>query len=104
MTEQENSFKVIQTETNYKICSNGAINGLKDGRVTSTEFKLYILLLKYAFQKGNCYPSQLTLAKELRTTQPAVSMLLNSMEKADYIKKNTQYLNGVESLIYTLLV
>ena len=104
---KENLYKAVPQGTyglGYTICSNGAINGAIDGRVTATEFKLYILLLKYAFQKGSCYPSQVTLAKELRTTQSAISKLLSSMEKVDYIKKNTQYLNGVESLIYTLLV
>ena len=104
---RENLYKAVPQGTyglGYTICSNGAINGAIDGRVTPGEFKLYVLLLKYAFQKGSCYPSQVTLAKELGITQPAISMLLNSMEKADYIKKNIQYLNGVESLIYTLLV
>jgi predicted transcriptional regulator len=86
------------------LCSNGAINGAIDGRVTAPEFKLYILLLKYAFQKGSCYPSQITLSKELRVTQQAISLLLMELEKVEYIKKNTSYLKGAESLVYTLLV
>ena len=106
---QENLYKAIPQGTyglGYTICSNGAINGAIDGRVTPAEFKLYVLLLKYAFQKGSCYPSQVTLAKELGITQQAISKLLSKLEEdnVDYIKKNTQYLNGVESLVYTLLV
>jgi hypothetical protein len=105
----ENLYKAIPQGTyglGYTICSNGAINGAIDGRVKPSEFKLYVLLLKYAFQKGSCYPSQITLAKELGITQQAVNGLLKELEddKVDYIKKNTQYLNGVESLVYTLLV
>lgn len=103
----ENLYKAVPQGTyglGYTICSNGAINGAIDGRVTSTEFKLYVLLLKYAFQNESCYPSQVTLAKELRVTQHAVSMLLTQLEKSDYIKKNIRYQNGVESLIYSLLV
>ena len=104
---KENLYKILPQGTygtGYTICSNGAINGAIDGRVTAAEFKLYVLLLKYAYQKGSCYPSQITLSNELRITQPAVSLILTSLEKVDYIKKNINYLNGAESLIYTLLV
>lgn len=103
----ENLYKSVPQGTyglGYTICSNGAINGAIDGRVTSTEFKLYVLLLKYAFQNESCYPSQVTLAKELRVTQRSISKLLPGLEEADYIKKNVYYRNGVESLVYTLLV
>lgn len=104
---KENLYKAIPQGTfgmGYTIASNGAINGAIDGRVTPTEFKLYVLLLKYAFSKGSCYPSQIRLSKELRISQPEISQRITSLEKVDYIKKNTSYLKGVESLIYTLLV
>ena len=104
---KENLYKPIPQGTfgkGYTLCSYGAIHGAIDGRVTAAEFKLYVLLLKYAFDKGSCYPSQMTLSKELRVSQSNVSMILTSLEKHDYIKKNTYYQKGVESLTYSLLV
>ena len=62
------------------------------------------MLLKYAFGKGSCYPSLETMAKDIRTTPNNVSMLLNRLEKADYIKRVYKVFNGVEKLDIRLLV
>ncbi len=72
--------------------------------MTSAEFKLYVLLLKYAFNKGSCYPSLNTMAKELRTTSSNVSIQLKRLEKSDYIKRIYKVFNGNEKLDIRLLV
>lgn len=104
---KENLYKAIPQGTygmGYTLISNGAINGAIDQRVTAGEFKLYVLLLRYAFNKGSCYPSLETLGKELRTTSNSISLLLNRLEKADYIKRLYKDYNGIEKLDIRLLV
>jgi len=88
----------------YTLISTGAINGAIDGRVTPGEFKLYTLLLKYAYTKGNCYPSCETLAKELRVSKAYVTKVLNNLSEANYIRKRYVYPKGVKKLVMTLLV
>ena len=88
----------------YTLASNGAINGAIDKRVTAGELRLYILLLKYAYGKGNCFPSLETLAKDLRVTPSNISHMLNRLEKADYIKRNYGHFEGIEKLYLILLV
>ncbi len=104
---KENLYKAIPQGTygmGYTIATNGAINGAIDGRVSPVEFKLYILLLKYAFQKGDCYPSIDTLAKDLRVDRSRISRYLTKLEMNDYISKNHTYPNNHEKLVMTLLV
>jgi hypothetical protein len=88
----------------YTLVSNGAINGAIDGRITPTELKLYILLLKYSFNvNDNCYPSTLTLAKEMGIEQPNIVYFLNNLEFSGYIER--QYIdNDYSSISYRLLV
>jgi hypothetical protein len=88
----------------YTLVSNGAISGAIDGRVTAGEFKLYVLLLKYAFNKGACYPSLDTLAKDLRSDKSRISKQLKKLEKSDYIKRSYKLFNGTEKLFISLLV
>lgn len=103
----ENLYKAIP-QGNYglgfTLTSNGAINGAIDKRITPGELKLYVLLLRYAFNKGSCYPSLNTMAKELRTTSSNISHLLNRLEKNDYIKRQYKSFDGVEKLDIRLLV
>jgi hypothetical protein len=104
---KENLYKAIPQGTyglGYTLATNGAINGAIDQRVTAGEFKLYVLLLKYAFNKGACYPSLDTMAKELRTTPNNISTLLYRLEKADYIKRVYKDFEGIEKLDIRLLV
>lgn len=104
---KENLYKAKPQGTyglGYTLVSNGAINGAIDKRVTAGELRLYVLLLKYAYQKGSCYPSLDTLAKELRTTPQNINYLLRGLEKADYIKRNYRLFNGTEKLFISLLV
>ena len=104
---KENLYKAIPQGTyglGYTLATNGAINGAIDLRVTAGEFKLYVLLLKYAFNKGACYPSLNTMAKELRTTSQGINNLLRRLEKADYIKRVYKDFDGIEKLDIRLLV
>lgn len=104
---KENLYKARPQGTyglGYTLVSNGAINGAIDGRVTAGEFKLYVLLLKYAFNKGACYPSLDTLAKELKSDKSRISKQLKKLEKSDYIKRERVFINGVESLSIRLLM
>jgi predicted transcriptional regulator len=104
---KDNLYKAIP-QGNYglgfTLMSNGAINGAIDRRVTSGELKLYVLLLKYAFGKGSCYPSLHTLSKEIRTSSSNVSHILNRLEQSEYIKREYKLFNGVERLSIKLLV
>ena len=104
---KENLYKARPQGTyglGYTLVSNGAINGAIDGRVTAGELRLYVLLLKYAFNKGACYPSLDTLAKELRVSRQSISIQLKELEKADYIKRSYRLFNGTEKLFISLLV
>jgi predicted transcriptional regulator len=104
---KENLYKARPQGTyglGYTLVSNGAINGAIDGRVTAGELRLYVLLLKYAYQKGSCYPSLDTLAKELRSDKSRISKQLKKLEKSDYIKRERVFINGVESLSIRLLM
>ena len=104
---KENLYKARPQGTyglGYTLVSNGAISGAIDGRVTAGELRLYVLLLKYAYQKGSCYPSLDTLAKELRVSRQSISIQLKELEKADYIKRSYRLFNGTEKLFISLLV
>lgn len=104
---KENLYKAKPQGTyglGYTLVSNGAINGAIDGRVTAGELRLYVLLIKYAYRKGNCYPSLSTLAKELRVKPQSVSIQLKALEQADYIKRSYRLFNGTEKLFLRLLV
>lgn len=89
----------------YTLLSNGAINGAIDKRITPAQLKLYLLLMRYAFSKGSCFPSENSLSKELRISQQAVSKMIRELEQADYIKIQKQYTEtGTEINLYKLLV
>lgn len=104
---RDNLYKAIPQGNfglGYTLLSNGAINGAIDRRVTAGELRLYILLLKYAFGKGSCYPSLDTLAKELRTSPSYISKTLKSLEENDYIKRVYKVFDDIEKLDIRLLV
>lgn len=104
---KENLYKALLQGTyglGYTLATNGAINGCIDKRITPGMFRLYVLLLKYAFGKGSCYPSLSTMSKELRTSIYNISMQLNKLEKSDYIKRSYSVIKGVEKLDIKLLV
>ena len=103
----EDFFRAIPQGTygrGYTLVTNGAIIGAVAGMVTSAEFRVYVLLLKYAFAKGTCYPSLATLANELRTDPGRVSQQLKALEKADYISRHYGYKGNDCKLIFRLLV
>jgi predicted transcriptional regulator len=103
---KEHFYRVIPQGTygtGYTILAGAAVYGAVDGRVTAAEFRLYLLLLKFAYCKGSCYPSLATLAKELRVDEALVSRQLKSLEKADYIRRFYGYERNEFKLIFRLL-
>jgi hypothetical protein len=103
----EDFFRAIPQGTygrGYTLVTNGAIHGAVDGRVTPGEFRVYVLLLKYAFAKGTCYPSRATLANVLRTDPGRVTQQLKRLEQADYIKRFYGYEKNEFKLVFRLLV
>jgi len=103
----EDFFQTIPQGTygrGYTLVTNGAIIGAVAGMVTPGEFRLYVLLLKFAFAKGTCYPSLATLANVLRTDPGRVSQQLKRLEQADYIKRFYGYEGNEFKLIFRLLV
>ena len=78
--------------TGYTLVNNGAMIGAVSKHIKLSEYKLYLLLLKYAFGKGSCYPSQNTLSKELNVTQSVVSKSLKELEAKGYIFRH--YINN----------
>lgn len=104
---QENFYRTIPQGTfgkGYTLVTNGAVNGAIDGRVTPAEFRLYVLLLKYAFGKGKCFPSLSTLANELRIAESTVSEQLKALDKVDYIDRHYGYGKNEFKLVFRLLV
>ncbi len=104
---QEHFYKAIRKGdfgTGRTLLTNGAINGAIDRRIAPGQLLLYLLLLRYAFRKGTCYPSLVTLAKELRSDVGRVSKQLMALEKADYIKRFYGYEGNELKLIFRLLV
>lgn len=104
---QEDFYRAIPQGTygtGYTLATNGAVNGAIDGRVTSAEFRLYVLLLKYAFGKGQCFPSLATLSKELRIAENTVSEQLKALDRADYIDRHYGYEGNEFKLVFRLLV
>ena len=67
----KNYFAKYIDQSNYgmgfTLVSNGAIMGAIDRRITPGQYKLYVLLLKYAYGKNEAYPSTITLAKGIVT-------------------------------------
>lgn len=88
----------------YTLVTNGAINGLIDGRSTSGEFKVYVLLMKFAFGKHTAYPSLGELARYMGTSKNSLSMQLKSLEDNDYLKKEIINSNGIDQTSYKLIL
>ena len=92
--------------TGYTLLSNGATLGAINGNILPYEYKLYILLLKYAFGKGQAWPSLVTLGKDLGGIDyTAVSKTARGLERAGYIKREYIYTaKGNEKLKFRLKV
>jgi len=88
----------------YTLVTNGAINGLIDGRSTSGEFKVYVLLMKFAFGKRTAYPSLGELARYMGTSKNSLSMQLKSLEENDYLIKEIKSSNGIDRTSYRLIL
>ncbi len=89
----------------YTLLTNGAIHGAIDGRVTPAQFKVYVLLFKYAYGAGEAFPGVLTLADKMGITHQAISNHLKDLENRNYIKREYEYnKKGVEKLVIRFLV
>lgn len=88
----------------FTLVSNGAIMGAIDRRITPNQYKLYVLLLKYGYSKGEAYPSTITIAETMGTSQPNVVREIKALEKVGYVEKSYTYHKGVKSCNYRLLL
>lgn len=91
------AVKVKNWATRYTLVSKGALLGAIDGRVSPAEFRVYVLLCRFAWRKqrrreneltGACFPSRVTLKKELGLRHDAtVTSHLRALEHAGYISR-----------------
>ena len=63
----------------------------------------YAMLLKYAWQKGSCFPGQETLAKDIGVSKRSVVTFIKELETADFInvKRRGQGMSNVYELNLT---
>ena len=76
--------------------------------ITPSVFKVYVYLCKCAYSiasgRKEAYPSQLHIAKTLKTSQPTVSKFIDELEEKNFIVKKQNYKeNGVMYLSYKIL-
>jgi biotin operon repressor len=91
--------------TGYTILNYGATIGAINSNILPGEYKLYIHLLKYAFGKGEAYPSEETLANAWGVTKAYISNKIKGLRKAGYIKVDHVYKsNGFYKLLFRLKV
>ena len=84
--------------TRYCLVSTGALHGAIDGRVSPAQFRVYVLLCRFAWRKrrksknelsGACFPSRVTLQKELEIKYGAsITAHLRALERAGYISRS----------------
>lgn len=91
--------------TGYTLINNGVINGAIYQAITPVQLKVYILLLKYSFNKGSAFPSTLTLAEKLGVKRQTISDHIKALEESRYLKRRYDYNEqGSETLTCILLV
>lgn len=84
---------------NYTLINNNAIH---DERLSTTEFKLYCIILQKCYgDKVSCFPSQKTLAKELKRSVRTVQRCLENLVACGYLVV-TRIKKGLVNL-YTVL-
>lgn len=77
---------------------------LEKGILDPVELRVYILLLRRASSKGYCYPSQDTIARQLKYTRENINKAISRLEKRGYIIKETvTIVNNQEKCIYVPL-
>ncbi|MCF8002287.1 MAG: helix-turn-helix domain-containing protein, partial [Halanaerobiales bacterium] len=91
--------------TGYTLINNGVINGAIYQAISPTQLKVYILLLKYSFNKGTAFPSTLTLSEKLGVKRQTISDHIKALEESRYLKRRYDYNEqGAETLTCILLV
>jgi predicted transcriptional regulator len=89
----------------YTLINNGVINGAIYQAISPTQLKVYILLLKYSFNKGTAFPSTLTLSEKLGVKRQTISDHIKALEESRYLKRRYDYNEqGAETLTCILLV
>jgi hypothetical protein len=89
----------------YTLVNNGVINGAIYQAIRPSQLKVYLLLLKYSFNKGSAFPSTLTLSDKLNIKRQTVSDHIKALEDARYLKRRYDYNEqGAETLTCILLV
>ena len=70
--------------------------------LTSSDFKVYVILLMHMMNKESCFPSHKKIAEEagLKTTRQVIN-ILNRLEKSGYLQIKRR---GGRSNIYTPLM
>jgi hypothetical protein len=71
----------------FTLVTNGAIDRVIDGAVSPRAFRVYVLLLRYGFAKGEAYPSIYTMAKDLGIPAQVVSNYITELEQAHFIER-----------------
>ncbi|MCR3761906.1 helix-turn-helix domain-containing protein [Clostridium felsineum] len=85
---------------------NGNFTIIKNKDITSNlsngAFRLYVLLESYCYgnTKNTCYPSQITLGKQLSKSVRTIQRYLKELENKGYVAKRRR---GSTSSVYTIL-
>jgi|TARA_R110000822_G_scaffold22789_9_gene71025 DNA-binding transcriptional regulator YhcF (GntR family) len=74
--------------------SKYVFNAIKCKNLTAIEKLIYICLSSRADEKGICYPSVATIAKDAICSSRTVHRSLRELERKKYIKSKPNYING----------
>jgi len=79
-----------------------SLETIKDSKLSDAEFRLYSLLLVYAFKTGKAWPSVETIAKDLRCSRRSVSRHLQQLEAKGYIAISRSMKDGKRQNVYKI--
>lgn len=101
---QDRFYKAIPQGTygtGFTLVSNAAIDRTIDGAVSPGAFRVYVLLMRYAFGKGTAFPSLHAMGKELGINAHAVSAQITCLENAGFLERiKGCYQNNPDKLVY----
>lgn len=89
----------------YTLLNYGSIRAVLNRDILPYEFKLYVLLRKYAFGKTKVWPSLETLGKELRIDYHGLTKVIKELDRANWLKRDYVYTTkGFQKLVFRLKV
>jgi hypothetical protein len=104
LSEQLNKLKdILRLPREMRWMENGFTivpNSIINANISKESKLLYIVLLMFAFQKGNCFPSVKTLGTILSANERTIRRNLKKLKEEKLIKVENR--NG-KSSVYTLL-